>query len=118
MRSKATELSSIIVNDAQVSCALNGDTVRHRGLRRLLEGDSPQFLSQDLVGRVRNILTSSGPGRGHGGVRCRSGDRDGAFIGFPANRQNEWSIAVSGNWRITFEETDGTIERLNLEDYH
>ena len=33
-------------------------------------------------------------------------------------RQNEWSISVSGNWRITFAERDGVIERLNLEDYH
>lgn len=29
-----------------------------------------------------------------------------------------WSIAVSGNWRITFREEDGCIENLNLEDYH
>ena len=32
-------------------------------------------------------------------------------------RRNEWSVSVSANWRITFEERDGTIERLNLEDY-
>jgi len=25
---------------------------------------------------------------------------------------------VSGNWRITFEERNGGIERVNLEDYH
>ena len=33
-------------------------------------------------------------------------------------RRNEWSVSVSGNWRITFEERNGGIERLNLEDYH
>ncbi len=33
-------------------------------------------------------------------------------------RQGTWSIAVSGNWRITFGEEDGYIENLNLEDYH
>ena len=92
-------------------------SVRHRGLRRLLEDDSPQFLSQDLVGRVRNILTAlvlagdmeefSAFGRPGWRIHRLSGER-----------QNEWSIAVSGNWRITFEETDGTIEQLNLEDYH
>ena len=31
--------------------------VRHRGLRRLLEDDEPRFLRQDLVDRVRKILT-------------------------------------------------------------
>ncbi len=33
-------------------------------------------------------------------------------------RRGEWSVSVSANWRITFEERDGVIERLNLEDYH
>ena len=33
-------------------------------------------------------------------------------------RRGTWSIAVSGNWRITFGEEDGCIEHLNLEDYH
>ena len=82
-----------------------------------MEDDSPQFLSQDLVGRVRNILTAL----------VLAGDMEEfAAFGRPGwrihrlsgERQNECSIAVSGNWRITFEETDGTIEQLNLEDYH
>ncbi|MDE0122545.1 MAG: type II toxin-antitoxin system RelE/ParE family toxin [bacterium] len=34
------------------------------------------------------------------------------------DRRREWSVSVSGNWRITFEEDDGHIYRLNLEDYH
>ena len=34
------------------------------------------------------------------------------------DRRNEWSVSVSGNWRITFEEIDAAIVRLNLEDYH
>ena len=33
-------------------------------------------------------------------------------------RRDEWSVSVSGNWRITFEERNGAIERVNLEDYH
>ncbi|MCY4218767.1 MAG: type II toxin-antitoxin system RelE/ParE family toxin [Gammaproteobacteria bacterium] len=33
-------------------------------------------------------------------------------------RHNEWSIAISKNWRITFKECDNAIEQLNLEDYH
>lgn len=34
------------------------------------------------------------------------------------DRQSEWSISVSGNWRITFSEQDGYVDGLNLEDYH
>ena len=40
-----------------------------------------------------------------------------AFTG-SGDRQDEWSVSVSGNWRITFEEEDGYVDRLNLEDYH
>jgi proteic killer suppression protein len=33
-------------------------------------------------------------------------------------RQNEWSISVSGNWRITFRFVNGEALDINLEDYH
>ncbi len=33
------------------------------------------------------------------------------------DRRGEWSVSVSGNSRITFEEVDRCIERLHLEDY-
>lgn len=92
-------------------------SVRHRGLRNLIEEDSPRFLDQALLDRTRKILTalvlaetitdfrvSSPPGWR---IHQLSGDRTG-----------QWSVSVSGNWRITFEEVDGSIEHLNLEDYH
>ena len=34
------------------------------------------------------------------------------------NRDGIWSIAVNGNWRITFEFIDGNAYILNYEDYH
>ena len=33
-------------------------------------------------------------------------------------RAGRWSIAVSGNWRITFEFIDGDAYVLDYEDYH
>ena len=92
-------------------------SVRHRGLRRLLEDNNPRFLRQALVGRVRKILT----------VLILAEDIDEFIADAPSGwhvhrlsggRQDEWSVSVSGNWRITFEEEDGYINRLNLEDYH
>ena len=92
-------------------------SVRHRGLRRLIEEDNPRFLRQNLVDRGRKILTAlilaenidrfiaAAPPGWH--VHRLSGDR-----------QAEWSVSVSGNWRITFKEEDSYIDRLNLEDYH
>jgi proteic killer suppression protein len=34
------------------------------------------------------------------------------------DRQNEWAISVSGNWRITFRLEKGDVIDINLEDYH
>lgn len=34
------------------------------------------------------------------------------------NRKDCWSITVNGNWRITFEFTDGHAYIVNYEDYH
>jgi proteic killer suppression protein len=32
--------------------------------------------------------------------------------------KNRWSIWVGGNWRLTFEFTEGDVQILNYEDYH
>ena len=92
-------------------------SVRHRGLRELIENNSSRLLKQDLVERVRGVVT----------VLSLAGTME-RFVSEAApgwrvhrlsgERRNEWSVSVSANWRITFEERDGVIERLNLEDYH
>ncbi len=35
-----------------------------------------------------------------------------------SKRKGFWSISVSGNWRLTFEFTDGNVYLLDYEDYH
>jgi len=32
--------------------------------------------------------------------------------------KNRWAISVNGNWRLTFEFTDGDVHILDYEDYH
>lgn len=34
------------------------------------------------------------------------------------DRKGLWSITVNGNWRVTFEFTDGNAYIVNYEDYH
>ena len=34
------------------------------------------------------------------------------------NRKGVWSVAVSGNWRITFKFVGRNAEIVNYEDYH
>ena len=92
-------------------------TVRHRGLREFLEQDSTRLLRTELVSRIRNVLTALVLAESIDSLRAQSppGWRIHRLSG---ERKNDWSISVSGNWRITFQENDGKIEGLNLEDYH
>lgn len=92
-------------------------SIRHRGLRRLVEDDDPRFLQPAMVDRVRKVLTAL----------ILADELEGLIADAPpgwrlhrlsGDRRGEWSVSVSGNWRITFEEEDGCIDRLNLEDYH
>ncbi|MEH6585243.1 MAG: type II toxin-antitoxin system RelE/ParE family toxin [Halioglobus sp.] len=34
------------------------------------------------------------------------------------SRKGIWSVAVSGNWRVTFRITGRDVEIVNYEDYH
>ncbi|MDO4642508.1 MAG: type II toxin-antitoxin system RelE/ParE family toxin [Cardiobacteriaceae bacterium] len=34
------------------------------------------------------------------------------------DRYPQWSLSVSGNWRITFDLRDGDVYIVNYEDYH
>lgn len=92
-------------------------SVRHRGLRALLERDDPRFLRATQVDKVRKILTALIASRSlHAFVAgTPPGWRVHRLLGV---RQGAWSISVSRNWRITFFEEDGVLTHLNLEDYH
>lgn len=77
----------------------------------------PRLQKQTLVERVRGILTALVMAENMETLIrvAPSGWRIHRLTG---GRQNEWSISVSGYWRITFKERDGEIERMNLEDCH
>lgn len=92
-------------------------SIQHRGLRRLVEDDNPRFLRHDLVDRIRKVLTA-----------LILADHMDEFVALAppgwrvhrlsGERQDQWTVSASRNWRITFEEYRGRIDRLNLEDYH
>jgi len=92
-------------------------SVRHRGLRRFLEKDSPRLLKQNLTERVRGIMTALALAENMESF-VRQAPPGWRVHRLSGDRHGEWSVSVSGNWRITFEEREGGIERLNLEDYH
>ena len=90
-------------------------SVRHKGLRRLLEDNDNRGIRHDLVNRVRNILAALVAAQDMNGVEGPPGWRIHQLTG---DRAGTWSISVSGNWRLTFEIQKGEICDLDLEDYH
>ena len=89
--------------------------VRHRGLKRLLEDDDDRGIRRNLVPRVRNILTALVSAADIDGIKGPPGWRVHKLSG---DRAGTWSIRVSGNWRITFDDDGDEIRNLDLEDYH
>ena len=69
-----------------------------------------------MTGRVRNILTVPVLAEHMEGFIAEA-PRGWRVHRLSGDRRNEAGVSVSGNWRITFEEIDGAIVRLNLEDY-
>jgi proteic killer suppression protein len=86
-------------------------------LKRLVENDEVKGLPADKIGKIRNVLAALILAEDSHGFMADAppGWRIHRLSG---DRQRAWSISVSGNWRITFDEVDGEIEHLNLEDYH
>ena len=90
-------------------------TVRHRGLKRLIEDDDERELRSDLAARLRRVLTVLLAAEDMRGVSGPPGWRIHQLAG---DRAGTWSISISGNWRLTFDLDRGEIVNLNLEDYH
>lgn len=90
-------------------------SISHRGLRRLIENDDERELRTDLVRRIRRILTAIVLAEDAESILGPPGWRIHQLKG---DRAEEWSISVSGNWRITFKVEDGDVAHLKLEDYH
>lgn len=90
-------------------------SVSHRGLRNPVEHDDTKGIRQDLVNRIRRIVTALVLAPTLDGLMAPPGWRIHRLGG---DRAGVWSISVSGNWRITFAVRDDEIWSLNLEDYH
>jgi len=87
---------------------------RHKGLRLLYETGSARGVPPARVERLREILTL---------LDVADSPLDMALPGFrlhqlKGNLAPAWSIAVSGNWRITFVALAGDVFDVDLVDYH
>ena len=88
--------------------------IRHRGLRRLYEGGGARGLNADHVSRLRIILAARDAAEVPGDMDI-AGWRLHPLKGA---RKGEWSVWVSGNWRVTFRFDGKSATDVNYEDYH
>jgi proteic killer suppression protein len=92
-------------------------SVRHRGLRRLLEADDGSGLPAAVVDKIRKMLAF-----------LQDMEREDELHSVPTwkahqltgGRKSTWSLFVTKNWRLTFRVNQEDIEiiELDYEDYH
>jgi proteic killer suppression protein len=89
-------------------------TIKHRGLKRLVERDERSGLSAEQLPRIVDVLA-------HLNMAARPSDLDlpgyhlhalrGEYKGF-------WSVRISANFRIIFRMENGEVYDVDLVDYH
>lgn len=90
------------------------ESFRHKGLRRLYEDDDRKLLPQQLVGRIREILTALDAAETLEGLNrpsFRLHPLKGEFKGY-------WAVSVRANWRVVFRFADGKASDVDFVDYH
>ncbi len=89
-------------------------TIRHKGLTKLFESGSTSGVQSSHAKRLRLQLAA---------LDTAQVIDDMDIPGFSLHPlkgklKGRWSIAVNGNWRLTFEFKDGNVYVLDYEDYH
>jgi toxin HigB-1 len=89
-------------------------TFRHKGLRQLFETGKSRSIAPELARRLVRQLDL---------LNRATTPIDMNLPGFrlhelKGERKGTWSVALSGNWRLTFRFQDGHAFDVDLEDYH
>ena len=89
-------------------------TFRHKGLKKFFERGSLAGIRPEHAKRLRMQLAALDTSQSIDDMDI-PGFRLHALQG---KEKGRWSIWVNGNWRVTFEFTDGHVFVLDYEDYH
>ncbi len=89
--------------------------IRHGGLRRFYEDDDPSGLPGASVPRIRNMLAALVFADSIENLKAMPGWRLHQLTG---DRRGQWSLTVTGNWRIVFRIEADEVADLDFEDYH
>jgi len=90
------------------------ESIRHKGLKRLLQEDDPSGVNPEHVGKLRNILARLSAARivadmDLPGFRLHA--LKGEMKGF-------WAVTIRANWRVVFRFEDGYAQDIDYVDYH
>jgi proteic killer suppression protein len=87
---------------------------KHNGLERFFLKGTKSGVQAKHVSKLRLIL-----GRLNASVTPNDMNLPGLNLHpLSGERDGQWSVKVSGNWRVTFRFTEGDAEIVNYEDYH
>ena len=87
---------------------------KHRGLQRLYERGDARRLNPQFIPRIRRMLTALDEA-----TEPRHMDLPGLGLHpLKADRTGQWSVQISGNWRIVFKFDKGEAVDVDLTDYH
>lgn len=90
------------------------ETFKHKGLEVFFTEDDRRLLSPRQVGRIKRILDLL-----NDAAKVEELNIPGYELHpLKGDRKGEWSMKVSGNWRIVFCFEEGNAFDVNLEDYH
>ena len=87
---------------------------RHKGLKKLFEKGNPGGVSAQHARKISQILAV---------LNICSKPEEMELPGFhlhqlKGDRNEQWAVSVSGNWRIVFGFLDENITNVDLIDYH
>lgn len=91
------------------------ESFRHKGLKLLYQEDKASGVPAASAAKIKRILAALEYADDLSEVAAFPGWKLHPLKGA---RKGEYSITVTGNWRITFVLNGDSIESLDFEDYH
>ena len=89
--------------------------IKHKGLRKLAEGETSKDIDPALFRKLRRILTALDSAREPSRLD-NPGWRLHRLKGGPL--AGHWSVRVTANWRVTFRFEGGEAADVDFIDYH
>ena len=89
-------------------------TIRHRGLKRLVQREDRRGLNAEYLARIETVLAILE-------IAVKPSDLN--LPGYhlhplKGDLKGFWSVRISGNFRLIFRMEDGDVYDINLIDYH